>query len=218
MGQTDTEENKLNPLNLLVLVLSVYVLLALLVDTIFKVSPEVSKILELVDNGICVFFLIEFSIRFYKAESKLKFMKWGWIDLISSIPSIDFLRIGRLFSLMRLLRIIRAIRSTKELIRHFKRKRVESTIISMFLLGILLLIFSSILILKVEDVPGGNIKTASDALWWGFTTISTIGYGELYPITTAGRLIASVLIIFGVGIFGTLSGLIASWFLGQKRQ
>jgi voltage-gated potassium channel len=85
------------------------------------------------------------------------------------------------------------------------------------LLGILLLIFSSILILKVEDVPNGNIKTASDAVWWAFTTISTIGYGEFYPVSNAGRAIAGVLIIFGVGVFGTLSGLIASWFLGRKK-
>jgi voltage-gated potassium channel len=81
-----------------------------------------------------------------------------------------------------------------------------------------LFILSSILILKVEDVPDGNIKTASDALWWSFTTISTIGYGEFYPVTTAGRLIAASLIVFGVGVFGTLSGLIASWFLGQKDR
>ena len=72
------QENRLGILNFLVLVLSVYVLLALLVDTIFEVPPEIGRILDLVDNTICVFFLFEFSVRFYRAESKLKFMKWGW--------------------------------------------------------------------------------------------------------------------------------------------
>lgn len=202
---------------ILILVLSVYVLSALFIDTLFVLDPQVSILLNITDHFVCGIFFIEFVVRFYKAENKLKFMRWGWIDLISSIPTLEVLRIGRIFSLFRLLRIIRAIRSTKELIQHFRKNRIESTIVSMSVVGILLLVFSSILILKVEDVPGGNIKTASDALWWAFTTISTIGYGELFPVTTSGRIIASVLIIFGVGIFGTLSGLIASWFLGQKQ-
>lgn len=211
-------EQKFDFFGVLILVLSIYVLTALFIDTLFKLDPQVSIILDIADNFVCGVFFIEFVARFYKADNKLKFMRWGWIDLISSIPTLEFLRVGRIFSLFRLLRIIRAIRSTKELIHHFRRNRVESTIVSMVLVGILLLIFSSILILKVEDVPGGNIKTASDALWWAFTTVSTIGYGELFPITAAGRLIASVLIVFGVGVFGTLSGFIASWFLGQGRS
>jgi voltage-gated potassium channel len=116
-----------------------------------------------------------------------------------------------------LLRIIRAIRSTKELIHHFRKNRVESALTSMAILTVLLLVFASITILKAEDVPQGNIKTAGDALWWAFGTITTIGYGDLYPVTTWGRIIASVLIVFGVGLFGTLSGLITSWFVGHRK-
>src|SRR5689334_24020979 len=101
--ETTDQQKKLGLLDLLVLVLSVYVLLTLLIDTFFKLPPEISRILELLDNGICIFFLIEFSIRFYRADSKLKFMKWGWIDLISSIPNVDFLRAGRTLRLIRLL-------------------------------------------------------------------------------------------------------------------
>lgn len=216
MVESSTEQ-KFDFFGILILVLSVYVLSALFIDTLFVLDPQISIILNITDHFVCGIFFIEFIIRYYKAESKLKFMRWGWIDLISSIPTLEILRIGRIFSLFRLLRIIRAIRSTKELVQHFRKNRVESTVISMAIVGILLLIFSSILILKVEDVPEGNIRTAGDALWWAFTTISTIGYGELFPVTIAGRLIASVLIIFGVGIFGTLSGLIASWFLGQRQ-
>jgi voltage-gated potassium channel len=160
---------------------------------------------------------LDFIIRFYKAKSKLKFMRWGWIDLISSIPTFEYLRIGRIFRAIRLLRIIRAIRSTKELIHHFRKNRVESALTSMAILTVLLLVFASITILKAEDVPQGNIKTAGDALWWAFGTITTIGYGDLYPVTTWGRIIASVLIVFGVGLFGTLSGLITSWFVGHRK-
>src|SRR5215212_2344096 len=97
-------ENKLNYLSILVIVLSIYILAALLVTTFFKFSTEVTRVLDLTDNAICIFFLLDFSIRFYQAENKLRFMRWGWIDLISSIPTLDFLRAGRALRLIRLLR------------------------------------------------------------------------------------------------------------------
>ncbi len=70
------ETEKLGFLNLLILVLSIYVLLALLVATFFKLPPEVSRILNIADNVICLVFLLDFGIRFYKAKNKLKFMQW----------------------------------------------------------------------------------------------------------------------------------------------
>jgi len=217
MRQTDTEENKLNPLNLLVLVLSVYVLLALLVDAIFKVQPEVSKILDLVDNGICIFFLLEFSIRFYKAESKLKFMKWGWIDLVSSIPNVDFLRAGRALRLIRLLRILRAFRSTKHLITHVFKNKAHGAFTTVCILAVILIIFSSISILQFETDSNSNIKTAEDALWWSYVTITTVGYGDKFPVTTGGRIVGALLMTGGVGLFGTFTAFVSSWFLKDKN-
>ncbi|MBX7124439.1 MAG: ion transporter [Cyclobacteriaceae bacterium] len=218
MADKKNDHDRIDLFGLLILILSIYVITALLVDTLFTLNPEISAVLAIVDDIVCVIFLIEFFIRFYRAKSKLAFMKWGWIDLLSSIPTINYLRYARLFRIIRLLRIVRAIKSTKVLIHHFRKNRVESAVASMAILTILLLIFSSITILKAEDVPGGNIRTAGDALWWAFGTITTIGYGDFYPVTTAGRIIAGVLIIFGVGLFGTLSGLITSWFLGHKKD
>jgi voltage-gated potassium channel len=75
--QSAQDKNSFTALNILVLVLSVYILTALLIDTIFKLPIEISSVIELVDNCICVFFLFEFSVRFYQADNKLKFMKWG---------------------------------------------------------------------------------------------------------------------------------------------
>ena len=217
MNQTNAEDNKLNPLNLLVIVLSTYVLLALLVDTIFKVPPEVSKVLDLVDNGICIFFLIEFSIRFYKAESKLKFMKWGWIDLLSSIPNVDFLRAGRALRLIRLLRILRAFRSTKHLVTHVFQNKAQGAFTTVVILAVLLIVFSSISILQFEDSPDSNIRTAEDAIWWAYVTITTVGYGDKFPVTTEGRVIGMILMTAGVGLFGTFTGFISSWFLDSKK-
>src|SRR6478736_4436410 len=101
MPGSETQEDKLNPLTLIGLVLSVYVLVALLIDTVFTIPEEISRMLNFIDNGICVFFLVEFVIRFKQADNKWQFMKWGWIDLISSIPTLDYLRAGRALRIIR---------------------------------------------------------------------------------------------------------------------
>ena len=213
-----TSENRLGLLNLLVLVLSVYVLLALACDTFFHLEPEVSKLLSLIDDAICVFFLFEFCVRFYQTENRLEFMKWGWIDLISSIPTLEFFRPGRAFRLFRLLRILRAFRSLKHITHHVFRRRVQGAFTTVAIIAILMVIFSSIAILQVEDDPNSNIKTAEDALWWSYVTITTVGYGDKYPVTTEGRMIAVFLMTTGVGLFGTFTGFVASWFVEERKE
>ena len=200
-------------LNLLVLVLSIYVLGTLLVDTLFNLPPEISRVLMLMDNFICVIFFIDFCVRFAKADSKLKFLKWGWIDLLSSIPSIDILRAGRMLRLVRLIRIIRAFKSTTEFIHHVFKNKSKGAFTSVSLIALLLVIFSAIIILQVENDPNSNIKTAEDALWWAYVTVTTVGYGDKFPVTTEGRIVAAVLMTAGVGLFGTFTGFLASWFV-----
>ena len=145
-------------------------------------------------------------------------MRWGWIDLLSSVPAIEFLRAGRAVRLIRLLRILRAFRSTKHLIHHIFRNRAQGAFTTVSIIAILLVIFSSIAILQVEDDPNSNIKTAEDAIWWAYVTITTVGYGDKYPITTEGRLIAGILMTAGVGLFGTFTAYVASWFVADKKQ
>ena len=75
------------------------------------------------------------------------------------------------------------------------------------------MLFSSIAILLFEVEAESNIKTAADALWWSFVTITTVGYGDRYPVTAEGRVLAGVLMTAGIGLFGTFSGFVAAWFL-----
>lgn len=214
----ENSEDKLGLLNVAVLVLSIYVLVALIVDTTFKLSAETSKLLNYIDIAICIFFFIEFWIRFYQAENKLKFIKWGWIDLVSSIPMVDFLRVGRLIRLIRLFRILRAFRSTKQFVTYIFRNKAQGTFTSVSVLAILLIIFCSIAILQVENAPNSNIQTAEDAIWWSYVTITTVGYGDKFPVTTEGRIIASILLTAGVGLFGTFTAYIASIFVSNNED
>ncbi len=212
----DLAKKELNLFNIIILVLSLYVLISLIVTTFFVLSDEVTVLLNYVDNVICIIFLVDFAIRFKKANNKLVFMKWGWIDLISSIPYIDFLRAGRVLRLIRLIRVFRAFKATKLIFEHINRNKKQSALTSVALISFLMVIFSSIAILQFEKDVNSNIKTAEDAIWWSYVTITTVGYGDKFPITTEGRIIGAVLMTMGVGIFGTFTALVSSWFIEKK--
>jgi voltage-gated potassium channel len=213
------ESEELNFLNILIIILSVYVLAALLIEAFIKIPTEISRLLVRVDNIICLVFLYDFLQRLFRSKNKLRFMRWGWIDLISSIPNLAFMRVGRTIRLIRLLRILRAFRSAKYLIHHiFIRRKKEGTLTAVALIAVTMILFSSIAILQVEQDPKSNIKTAEDALWWTYVTFTTIGYGDKYPVTTEGRIIGALLITVGVGVFGTFTAYMASWFIGESRK
>ena len=212
----DLAKKELNLFNIIILVLSLYVLISLIVTTFFVLSDEVTVLLNYVDNLICIIFLVDFALRFKKANNKLVFMKWGWIDLISSIPYIDFLRAGRVLRLIRLIRVFRAFKATKLIFEHINRNKKQSALTSVALISFLMVIFSSIAILQFEKDVNSNIKTAEDAIWWSYVTITTVGYGDKFPITTEGRIIGAVLMTMGVGIFGTFTALVSSWFIEKK--
>jgi len=86
-------------------------------------------------------------------------------------------------------------------------------------IAVLTTILASIFILEVEEnAPGSNIRTAEDAIWWSYVTITTVGYGDKYPVTTEGRIIAAVLMTVGVGLLGTFTGFLASWFVSEEKE
>jgi voltage-gated potassium channel len=213
----DYVKKEISLFNILILILSVYVLLSLLISTFFGLSEELTNLLNYIDNGICVVFLVDFGIRFRNAQNKLEFMKWGWIDLIASIPSVEFLRAGRILRLIRLIRVFRALKSTKLIYEHINRNKKQSALTSVALISILMVIFASIAILQFEKDVNRNIKSAEDAIWWSYVTITTVGYGDKFPITTEGRIIGAILMTAGVGIFGTFTALVSSWFLENKK-
>ncbi|MDB6026880.1 MAG: Ion transport 2 domain protein [Verrucomicrobiales bacterium] len=163
-------------------------------------------------------FVCRLVVRFRRADSKVEFMKWGWIDLIASIPNIEILRWGRMLRVLRVIRVLRGIRSFQKILALMFRHKVKSGVGTIVTTAGLLVTFASIAILVSETDSDSNIKTAGDAIWWSVTTITTVGYGDKYPVTTEGRLIAMALMISGVGLFGTLSGVVASVLLGASDE
>ncbi|MGN6519417.1 MAG: potassium channel family protein [Dokdonella sp.] len=196
------------------LALSVFALLVLAASVVLPMSAEMRRLLDVADDVLCALFFVDFLVTLWKADDRWRyFIRWGWIDLLSCIPSIDYLRVARMARVLRVLRVLRAIRSAKIIAAFILERRANSAMLAAVLIGLLLIVLASIGILQFEDVPEANIRTAEDALWWTMATITTVGYGDHYPVTTEGRILAAGLMVAGVGLAGIYTGFIAAWFL-----
>ena len=213
-------EDRFPPYELFMLLLCAYSLISLMAETFFALGKDQVTILDTIDSMICGIFLLDFLIGFGNAPRKLNFLAWGWIDLLSSIPAIDLFQAGRLVRVIRILRVLRGVRLARVVGRYLQNHRAYGTFLAAIFLSILILLLASVAILQVETEADSNIKGASDALWWAIVTMTTVGYGDRFPVTVAGRIIASCLMLSGVGLFGALSGTVTSWILNpvEERQ
>lgn len=217
-SDSPTKVESVSVFQICLLVLSLVAVLALLADAIAPLPEEVSQTVQIGDALVCALLFIDFLVRFRRAPSKAGFMRMGWIDLVACIPNVDFLRAGRLVRVVRIIRLLRGLRAGQRMVELFRENRPKSALASALTIMILLVGFSSAGILIAEDGPDANIKTAGDAIWWSVTTITTVGYGDRYPTSLEGRVIAMVLMLCGVGLFGVLSGFVASVLLGKKSE
>ncbi len=161
---------------------------------------------------------VDFVYRLATAPSRSGyfFRLYGWADLLSSLP-FPQAKVFRIFRLVRVAQLMRA-RGGRLIGRGLLRNRAGSALLSLLLMGILVLEFGSLWMLALEQsAPGANITTASDSIWYVVVTISTVGYGDQYPVTNEGRMLGSGIIVIGVGIFGTFTGYLANLFLAPKR-
>jgi voltage-gated potassium channel len=193
---------------------------ALAVSVALPEGGTAHTFLEYADLLVCVFFLSDFFVTLVMSKNRWQyFITWGWLDLLSSLPMLPAARLGRLARIFRIVRVIRSIRATRLLASLVLQHRAENTFLAAALVGILLTITCSAAMLHFESTAeGANIKTAEDAVWWSLVTITTVGYGDRFPVTPEGRLLAVVLMFAGVGLFGTFSAFLASWFIGGMEQ
>ena len=210
-----------NAYNIFVLVLTV-LSLAIMVVMLLPISDATLKLLSNYDNLICVIFLIDFYLNFKAAPKKADYFlrQGGWLDLLGSIPSFGISRYGGLLRLARLGRFARILRllrgeNKKTLVKDILENRSRYATFLTILLTILVLTVSSTLVLQFESKsPDANITSGGDALWYSMVTITTVGYGDYYPVTTAGRITATFIMFMGVGIIGALASILATLLVG----
>jgi len=216
MKRNNTKDDT-KPMSLLSLILSFMALFVISGLLFLPISQETRQVLIGLDFLICSIFLLQLLIDLIRSADRMQFMKRHWIDFIASVPMIEPLRFARIFHI---LRVILVIRSSRGLVQQLFTNRKETTVASILLLLVVLMTLGSSSMLFIEGhSPEANIKTGGEALWWALVTISTVGYGDHYPVTEGGKILASALIICGVGLFGMISGLITSIITSPtKRQ
>ncbi len=182
-------------------------------------DPNLDTVIDAINWLLSIIFLADFTYRLLTAESKTRyfFRRFGWADLLASLP-LPQAKILRVFRLVRVFRLLRTF-GVKQIAHSVLRDRAGSALLTLLLMGLLVLEFGTLAVLAVEQyAPGANITSASDALWYVIVTISTVGYGDQYPVTEHGRLIGTGIIVVGVGIFGTFTGYLANLFLSPAKQ
>jgi len=219
-SRVDKFDRQSMPYQLFMLGLCLYAVGALAIETMVRVSPDTSTILEYTDVGVCAVFLLDFLLCLYKEKgSRGKyFLTWGWLDLLSAIPTLDVARWGRVARIFRIFRVIRGLRLGQIVSGLVLRTRAEATVLAASLAALMLVVTCSIAILRFEDDMTSNITTGGEAIWWAISTLTTVGYGDYYPTTGEGRVVASILMVAGLALNGSLAAFLAAWFLQPKRK
>jgi voltage-gated potassium channel len=206
-----------NAYNIFILILTV-ASLAVMVLLWLPLSPATLDLLRAYDNVICVVFLVDFGLSLARARSKRAYFvgERGWLDLLGSIPAIPgleaagILRLARLSRLARITRLLRG-QNRRALVADVVHNRAQYAAFITVLAAFLVLTSASVVVLNAESrSPDANIATGWDAFWWAFVTITTVGYGDRYPITVAGRIAAVFVMVMGIGIIGALASILAN--------
>lgn len=200
--------------------LTVGVLSLLVIEEAVEIPKQFVSWFVWGDIFICSIFLTEFCFQLHWAENKKQFWKRHWIDLLASIPFqgvLQNLRWGRMVRLVRLARVFRGARIFILFLRvgvrvwdHYRGSPTRFSVILMLFsiaAGAVGVMFVELYFLGGE-VDG--ITSLGDALWWALVTVSTVGYGDLTPATAGGRVVATMLIIIGVGLYASFNAILAS--------
>jgi voltage-gated potassium channel len=176
-------------------------------------DPDIAQVVAIMDTMLVIIFAIDLLRRLRVADDDRAYLTkgGGWLDVISIVP---LLRIARTLRIVRVIRVVGRMGGAERALRAFFANKATGGLLLVLLIAIMVMEFGSLAILWAERAsPDANITTAEDAVWYLIVTMSTVGYGDQYPVTQIGRLIGSFIIVVGVGVFGTLTGFLANAFL-----
>ncbi len=194
------------------LLLSIASLALLAVQTFLETTGKETKALGTTDNIICLVFFGDFIWQLIHTKPRRAYLKWGWLDLVSSIPLIPAFRVARLARIVRIIRVLRGARAAKNILTILFIHRARNTFAAVVFGSFILLLFSALAIVIVEPT-----MAPEDAFWWCLFTLISGEYGDYYPSSTEGRIITALLMTAGVALFGTFTASVASFFLEEDQ-
>lgn len=175
------------------------------------------------DVAISAVFVVEYGLKLAVAPNKWLFFRRNWIDFLAILPALRVLRLGRVLRLLRLLRLLRFVKIGNTLFHQLggigdglSERRGEGLIVAIYI--IFSVTFGTVGIMVFERGADSGFETLLDGLWWSIVTMTTVGYGDMYPITTGGRLVAVIVMFIGLSFYAFLTGLLSTILIERSRR
>ena len=225
--ETDTQLGLLFDLSIQVLIIASIVTFS--IETLPNLDQDILKILAALELTFISIFTFEYILRYLVAERKTKFVFsfWGIIDLLAILPfylvslgfTYNFIML-RAFRLLRLVRILKLGRYSKSLLRMTLAIKIAryDLLLALATTAIMLLVASFGIYQFENPAQPDKFSSVFESLWWALATLTTVGYGDIYPITLGGRIFTGVILMIGLGIVALPAGIIASSLTEARKQ
>ncbi|MDW8060812.1 MAG: potassium channel family protein [Thermomicrobium sp.] len=188
------------------------VMAALAIAAVWLLMLPERPSVELASHAIWGIFIADYVVRLARSRDRRRFVREHLIELVAILPW-DFLRAARALRLLRLVRLLRAGIWFWRATRALRDIATENGLVYVLAVAGGVVLIGSAVFWLVEP----SVRSYGEALWWAIVTVTTVGYGDVAPRTTAGRLVAAVLMLVGIGLLGMLTSSLATYFLGIRR-
>lgn len=210
---------KISFYDLIIGILAIFSLILLTLPLFLNLSTSTIEIINNTENLLCIIFIFDFLRNLYRApRKKIYFInQGGWLDLLGSLP-FTYLSAFRVFRLFRIIRVMRTLKGNdlKNLIIDQLARNV--LLFTLCLAFLLIFIVSNLVLFAEKKAPNANILNYGDSFWWSIVTMTTVGYGDYYPVTFWGRAMAVILMFFGIGIIGVISSYLSTMFISLQNK
>jgi len=180
----------------------------LVIEITRPITIQQSQLFIAIDFAIAIIFLVDFCYGWYRSESSKHFWFTRWWELLAAIPVTNSITQAlRVVRALRIIRIIRFAARTEHIIT--LTDSVPFRVFSLLSVAFTLVFISSVAFHTYESAVNPMVTSLFDSFWWAMSTVTTVGYGDIYPITTAGRMVAIFLMLVGIGTLGALINEIA---------
>ena len=196
------------------------------IETLPGLSPRATLQLRAVETATVLLFTVEYALRIYVASSRLRyiFSFYGLVDLLAILPfylatglDLRALRAVRLLRLIRVFKLLRYSAASRRFHRAFLIAK-EELLLCLFAAVILLFLAAVGIYYFEHQAQPEAFASIFDSLWWAVATLTTVGYGDVYPITTGGRIFTFFVLLIGLGVVSVPAGLVAAALVESRKR